>query len=168
MGPRLRELVPAAKGGQEAESRNLVIHCFSELCRLLLAGSRKPYGLKINANHKLPHTQGIGAKMMYDYHNMHFILSPAPAEVQSSARQSPLPVPVVSKVIPVQGATGGARPGARGAAGDAGEALRVPGVRQEVLEVGRSVGSQEDSCGQKVEPFLLVKHEISVCDNICI
>ena len=78
------------------------------------------------------------------------ILHPAPAEVQSAPRQSPLPMPVVSEVIPVPGAAGGARPGARGAAGDAGEALRVPGVRQEVLEGGGSLGSQEDSFGEKV------------------
>ena len=60
---------------------------------------------------------------------------------------------VVSEVIPVPGAAGGARPGARGAAGDPGEALRVPGVRQEVLEVGGSMGSQEDPCGEKVGTF---------------
>ena len=75
---------------------------------------------------------------------------------------------VVSEVIPVPGAAGGARPGARGAAGDPGEALRVPGVRQEVLEVGGSVGSQEDPCGEKVGTFFaggyVAQNEISLCD----
>ena len=56
----------------------------------------------------------------------------------------------MSEVIPVPGAAGGARQGARGSAGDAGEALRVPGVRKEVPEVGRPVGAQEDPRGEKV------------------
>ena len=85
------------------------------------------------------------------------ILHPAPAEVQSAPRQSPLPLSVLSEVIPVPGAAGGARPGARGAAGDAGEALRVPGVRQEVLEGGGPVGSQENSFGEEVGPLFVVK-----------
>ena len=74
---------------------------------------------------------------------------------------------VVSEVIPVPGAAGGARPGARGAAGDPGEALRVPGVRQEVLEVGGPVGSQEDPCGETVGTFFaggyVAQNEISLC-----
>ena len=65
------------------------------------------------------------------------MLQPFPADVQTHRlfHQSPLPVSVVPEVLPVPGAAGGARQGARGSAGDAGEALRVPGVRKEVPEV---------------------------------
>ena len=84
------------------------------------------------------------------------ILHPVPAAIQPGPGQSPLPLPVVPEVIPVPGTAGGARPGARGAAGDAGEALRVPGVRQEVLEGGGPVGSQENSFGEEVGPLFVV------------
>ena len=89
---------------------------------------------------------------------MHLI-PPFPGDLQTRRphHQSPLPVPVVSEVIPVPGAAGGARQGARGSAGDAGEALRVPGVRKEVPEVGRPVGAQEDPRGEKVRTSRLMR-----------
>ena len=64
---------------------------------------------------------------------------------------------VVSEVLSVPGATGGACQGARGSAFDAGEALRVPGVRKEVPEVGRPVGAQEDPRGEKVRTSRLMR-----------
>ena len=89
---------------------------------------------------------------------MHLNLQPFPADVRTRRphHPSPLPVPVVSEVIPVPGAAGGARQGARGSAGDAGEALRVSGVRKEVPEVGRPVGAQEDPRGEKVRTSWLM------------
>ena len=79
-----------------------------------------------------------------------FIMPTFSAEIQCSPHQSTFPVPNVSEVIPIPRAASGAYAGTRGAAGYAGEALRMPRLRQEVPEVGGSMGSQEDPCRGKV------------------